>query len=208
MNQAPPLILHRSYQAPSLIVHRIYQTPPLIIHRMDVQHQHEYEGDFDGTPVNLSPLQQHGRQDTDSIKYVDEDFFAALDRISDDNMKYWDMCVQKKIEELEQYHNGHPAFVTDEKRAVVVQVTNSVHRGSSGLLRVSMEEYLKRTHKREEKALELCKLMRDCIEELEASLLDSKARIMKMHGEIREKLRKFIIFDIRYMKVQIVVNGC
>ena len=56
-------------------------------------------------------------------------------------MKYWDMCVQKEIEELERYHDGHPAIVTDEKKAVVIQVTNSVHRGSSGLLRVSMEEY-------------------------------------------------------------------
>lgn len=158
----------------------------------DVQHQHE--GDFDSTPVNSSPLQQCGGQDTDSIKYVDEDFFAALDRISDDNMKYWDMCVQKEIEELEQYHDGHPAFVTDEKRAVVVQVTNSAHRGSSGLLRVSMEEYFKRIHKREEKALELCKLMRDRIEELETSLLDSKARIMKMHRQNQRKIEKVRYF--------------
>lgn len=161
----------------------------------DVLHQHEYNGDFDaGTPVNSSPLQQHGGQDRDSIKYVDEDFFAALDRISDDNMKYWDMCVQKEIEELERYHDGHPAFVTDEKKAVVVQVTNSNHRGSSGLLRVSMEEYFQRIHKREEKALELCKLMRDRIEELEASLLDSKTRIMKMHRQNQRKIEKVRYF--------------
>ena len=67
----PPLILHRSYRAPSLIVHRIYQTPHTSDYSQDVQHQHEYNGDFDaGTPVNSSCLQQHGGQDRDSIKYM------------------------------------------------------------------------------------------------------------------------------------------
>ena len=46
------------------------------------------------------------------IKYVDEDFFVALDKFSDENLKYWDMCV---IEELKNYHDVHPAFVMDEK---------------------------------------------------------------------------------------------
>ena len=68
-----------------------------------------------------------------------------------------------------------------------------------------MEEYLKRIHKQEEKALELYKLIRDRIEELEASLLDLKTRIMKMH---RQNLRKFIIFGIRCMKVHVMVDGC
>ena len=83
------------------------------------------------------------------MKSVDEDFFAALDQISNENLKYWDMCVQKEIEELKNYHDVYPTFVTDEKRAVVVQVTSSAHRRSSGLVRVSMEEYFKRIHKRE-----------------------------------------------------------
>jgi hypothetical protein len=129
-------------------------------------------------------------EETDHTKYVDKDFFAALDRISDDNMKYWDMYVQKEIEELESYHDGHPAFVTDEKRGVVVQVTNSVHSGSSAFVRVSMEEYFRCIHKREEKAIELCKLMRDRIEKLEAALLDSKTRIMKMHRRNQRKIEK------------------
>ena len=51
------------------------------------------------------------------------------------------MCVQREIKELEWYHNSNLAFVTDEKGAVVVQVINSIHRGSSGLLRVSMEYF-------------------------------------------------------------------
>ena len=104
------------------------------------------------------------------------------------------MCVQKEIKELENYHDVHPAFVTDEKRAVVVQVTSSAHRGSSGLVRVSMEEYFKCIHKREEKAIELCKHMRDRIEELETALLDSKTRIMKMHRQNQRKIEKIRFF--------------
>ena len=105
----------------------------------DLQHEDEYEdnqGDLEGTSVDLSPLQQPGgwhNEEPDDMKSVD-DFFAALDQISDENLKYWDMCVQKEIEELENYHDVHPTFVTDEKRAVVVQVTSSAHRRSSGLV--------------------------------------------------------------------------
>ena len=58
-----------------------------------LQHQNEYEGDLEG---DASPLQQPDRQhneEPDGIKYVDEDFFAALDKIFDENLKYWDLCI-------------------------------------------------------------------------------------------------------------------
>ena len=58
--------------------------------------------------------------------------------------------------------------------AVVVQVNSSVHRESTGLVQVSMEEYFKLIRKREEKAIELCKYMRDRIEESKTAVLDSK----------------------------------
>lgn len=155
------------------------------------------QDELEDNAIELSSLQhpygQHS-EEPDDVRSVDEEFFAALDRISDDNMKYWEMSVQKEIDELEKYHDARPAFVTDEKRAVVVQVTDSSRRGSSGLIRVSTEEYFKRIHKREEKAIELCKHMRDRIEELEKALLDSKTRIMKMHRQNQRKIEKVRYF--------------
>ena len=67
----------------------------------DLQHQYEYEdnqGDLEGTSVDLSPLQlsdgQHN-EEPDAIKSVDEDFFAALDQISDENLSTG-ICVYKR----------------------------------------------------------------------------------------------------------------
>ena len=115
--------------------------------------------------------------------------------------KYWDMCV-KEIEELENYRDAHPAFVTDEKRAASHQQS---HKGISGLVQISTEEYFKRIHKREEKAIELCKHMRDRVEELETALLTS---IMKMHRQNQRKIEK-VCFDVtKSMKVHVVVDGC
>lgn len=57
-----------------------------------------------------------------------------------------------------------------------------------------MEEYFKRIHKREEKAIELCKYMRDHIEELETALLDSKTRIMKIRRQNQRKFEKVHFF--------------
>ena len=61
--------------------------------------------------MDSSPPHQQHYEEPHDMKYVDEDFFAALDQISNDNLKYCDKSVQKEIQELEKYHDVHSDFL-------------------------------------------------------------------------------------------------
>ena len=52
--------------------------------------------------------------------------------------------------------------MTDERRAVVVQVTNSAHRGSSGLIRVSMESILNAYLSGKKRLLNSVSILKNC----------------------------------------------
>ena len=59
----------------------------------------------------------------------------------------------------------------------------SPHKGSAGFRRVALEDYIGRLHKRDERGVRICRLLRDRIENLEDVIKDSKVQTMKLHRE-------------------------
>ena len=55
---------------------------------------------------------------------------------------------------------------------------------------MEIKDYFSRIMKKEVKATELCRVMRDRIETLEGALKDSKVRMMEMHRESQRKIKK------------------
>ena len=72
--------------------------------------------------------------------------------------------------------------MVDQDRYIVVFVggDSQDHRG---LLRVSTEEYFSRIHRRESKALALCKTLRDTIESLEKEVERERHKVITVHKE-------------------------
>ena len=127
--------------------------------------------EIEGTP-------SHSSEPTSSClpeqaKYnTTDDFYAALDRIGDENIKYW----EEHRDSMESFKDVHPAVVCDAKNSVEVYVRGA-YKGMAGLNRVSIEHYFKTMHEKEQKAQHLCKSLRNRIEELESELEESKVKI-------------------------------
>lgn len=125
----------------------------------------------------------------------DGELFSALDRINEDSDEYWDKLAKDKIREFDSYHDAHPCIVENEQRSIRVYVDGSgPYKGTAGLKRVTMEDYIGRLMKKEAKATELCRAMRDRIETLEDSLRDSKVKMIKMHRESQRRIEKVRYF--------------
>ena len=135
------------------------------------------------------------REDTDNGSTCDNALFAALDRVGEDSDTYWNKVAEEKITEFDSYHDAHPCIVEDEQRSIKVYVVGSgPYKGRAGLKRVAMEEYIGRIMKKEAKATDLCRAMRDRIEKLEDALKDSKVKMIKLHRENQRKVEKVRYF--------------
>ena len=68
-------------------------------------------------------------------------------------------------------------FENDAARTVKVFVDGiGPYKNTAGLKRVALEVYISRLHKRDEKAVQLCRLLHDRIEVLEDTIKDSKVK--------------------------------
>ena len=95
---------------------------------------------------------------------------------------YLNKLAEEIIKEYDSYHDAHPCIVEDEKRSFRVYVDGTgPYKGTAGLKCVAMQDYVGQLMKKEAKATELCRVIRDRIESLEDALRDSKVKMMKMH---------------------------
>ena len=109
------------------------------------------------------------------------DLFALLDRVAERKEKFWEE-VEPEIQQLQSYRDAHPSLVLDQDRYIEVFVggDSQDHRG---LLRVSTEEYFAKIHHRETKAMGLCKILRDRIENLEKEVETGRQKLVTVHKE-------------------------
>ena len=126
-------------------------------------------------PSNLDELSSAGPGDSE------DDLFALLDRVAERKEKFWEE-VEPEIRQLESYRDAHPSLVLDRDRYIEVFVggDSQDHRG---LLRVSTEEYFAKIHRRETKAMSLCRMLRDRIENLEKELETGRQKLVTVHKE-------------------------
>ena len=110
------------------------------------QFSHGNEGMCDNTS-DSDPL--HGKESVcDNISDADpEGFFAALDRIADEQHKYWN--EHKKA--IEMFNDVHPAIVSDKEQSIEVYL-NGARKGKRGLDRVSVEHYFCSVQRREKES--------------------------------------------------------
>ena len=60
------------------------------------------------------------------------------------------------------YRDVHLNILTDASRTVTMFVDGTgPYKGTAGLRRVELEEYISRLHEQDEKAVRLCRLLRD-----------------------------------------------
>ena len=78
--------------------------------------------------------------------------------------------------------------------AVCVVDGTGPYKSTAGLKRMALEDYISRLHKRDEKAVQLCGLLRDRIEVLEDTIKDSKVKIMKLHRENKKQFEQVCYF--------------
>ena len=114
-----------------------------------------------------------------------EGFFAALDRIADEQLKYWN--EHKKA--IEKFNDVHPAIVSNKEHSIEVYV-NGARRGKRGLDRVSVEHYFCSIQRREKESQRLMKVFRDRVDELESELESSKEEIEKMKRENNKSIKR------------------
>lgn len=122
-------------------------------------------------------------QESDSLCKGDdeEDLFAALDRIADRKERFWNE-VDPEVKQLEDYRDPHPSIVIDQDRFIEVFVGGD-NQDFRGLQRVSAEEYFSRIHRRETKAMSLCKILRNRIESLEKEIDNGRQKLVAAHKE-------------------------
>ena len=142
-----------------------------------------------GTSDQLAP-EEDFRQ---CVEPNNNGLFEALDRVNQDSDDYWEQISQEKIKEFDSYRDAHPSIVADKERAISVYVDGTgKYKGTSALKRVEIKDYFNRIMKKEQKATELCRAMRDRVEALEDALKDSKVKMLQQHRE-PEKDRKSTI---------------
>ena len=119
----------------------------------------------------------------------DQQFLDALDRAADESQKYWTRYQAY----LESYKDVHPAIVCSEKNDVEVYVRGG-HKGMSGLNRVAVSEYFSSAHEREQNSQQMCKILRNRVDQLESLLENAKLEREKQkreHGKEKEQIRYF-----------------
>ena len=90
-----------------------------------------------------------------------------------------------KDDDVESYRDLHPTIVTDKDRHIEVLVVGE-RQDTSGIVRVSTEEYFSQLHKRELKSSSLCKSLRDQVEALEEKVQEMKQEMTKAQRETRK----------------------
>ena len=80
------------------------------------------------------------------------------------------------------YRDAHTSLVVDQDCYIEVFV-GSDSQDHRGLLRVSTEEYFARMHRRETKAMALCKTLRNRIERLEKDIETGRQKLVTVHKE-------------------------
>lgn len=126
---------------------------------------------------------------------LDSGALAVLDCVEEESDEYWEVVAEAKIKEFDSYRDAHPCIVTDKERTITVHIDGAgKYKGTSALRRVELTNYFSEVKVREEKATEVCRILRDRIETLEGALKDSKIRMMKMHRENQRKIEKVRYF--------------
>lgn len=127
---------------------------------------------------NVQPSSDSVPSQSDS----NEDFWAALDKIGERNLEYW----EQYRDSLESFKDVHPAIVCDKDNRVDVYVKGA-HKGTEGLARVDIEHYFTTMHKRQETSQRMCIVLRNRIDELESLLQDAKVEMEKVKEKITPK---------------------
>ena len=92
----------------------------------------------------------------------DKYMLSSIDDVVFENDEYWNEKIKEELRVYESYRDVHPSILTDASRTVTVFVDGTgPYKGTAGLRRVELEEYIGRLHKRDEKAVRLCRLLRD-----------------------------------------------
>ena len=110
--------------------------------------------------------------------HSEEDLFTLLDRVAE---RFWEE-IEPEIRQLESYRDAHPSLVLDQDRYIEVFVGGD-SQDLRGLLRVSTEEYFARMHRRETKAMALCRTLRNRIESLEKDIEAGRQKMVTVHKE-------------------------
>ena len=117
---------------------------------------------------------------------------STIDALVFENDEFWDQKIKKELREYEGYRDVHPSILTDAAWLVEVFVDGTgPHKGSAG---VALEDYIGRLHKRDEKGVRICRLLRDRIETLEDVIKYSKVQMMKLHRENKRKVEQVRFF--------------
>lgn len=127
-------------------------------------------------PVTPLPL--------DYVHSGDRAMLSTIDDVIFENDKFWDEKIKEELREYESYRDVHPSLLTDASQTIKVIVDGTgPYKGTSGLRRVALQDYIGRLHKCDEKAIKLCRILRDPIEYWEDIIKHSKVRYMKLHRE-------------------------
>ena len=86
------------------------------------------------------------------------------------------------MDDVDSCRDVHPTIITDEDRHIEVLVAGE-RQDTSGIIRVSMEEYFSRLHKREMKSLSVCKSLRDQVETLEEEVKEMRQEMIEVQRE-------------------------
>ena len=86
--------------------------------------------------------------------------------------------IEPEIQQLESYRDAHPSLVLDQDRYIEVFVGD--HRGPIACL---YRRIFAKIHHRETKAMSLCRMLRDRIENLEKELETGRQKLVTVHKE-------------------------
>jgi len=115
---------------------------------------------------------------TDTVEHSDEPLCSILDQLAD---RYWEK-IGKDMDDVDNCRDVHPTIITDEDRHIEVLVAGE-RQDTRGIIRVSMEEYFSRLHKREMKSLSVCKSLRDQVETLEEEVKEMRQEMIEVQRE-------------------------
>ena len=129
--------------------------------------------ELDSEPATSQPLVD--------LSDSDEPLFSILDRLAE---RYWEK-TGKDVDDVESYRDLHPTIITDKDRHIEVLAAGE-RQDTSGIVRVSTEEYFSQLHKRELKSSSLCKSLRDQVEALEEKVQEMEQEMTKAQRETRK----------------------
>ena len=144
-----------------------------------------------GGSVESTDLESSALSELDTSEITDHNPSSKLDEFPSagpgDSVCFIGPCSReksflKKLNQKFSYRDAHPSLVLDHDRYIEVFVggDSQDHRG---LLRVSTGEYFAKIHRRETKAMSLCRILRDQIENLEKELETGRQKLVTVHEE-------------------------